>query len=99
MMNPSDIINKEFLEQLLSKHPNALSERERRVVEQRLGLAKDPPQKFTEIGPVFGVTSSRAGQIFQKAMRKINYYHARYLRIENDDCHQLKSNITKLLIL
>ena len=83
MLNPSDTINKEFLEQLLLRHPNALSEREKKVVELRLGLLKDPPQKFTEIAPLFGVTSSRARQIFQKAMRKINYYHAHDMRIEN----------------
>ncbi len=50
-----------------------LSERERRVLEQRFGLCDGHQQTLEEIGESFGVTRERIRQIEEKALRKLRH--------------------------
>ena len=57
-------------ERLAAEMLELLSPREAKVVSMRLGLSSEP-QSFEEIGEVFEVSRGRAGQIFEKAMGKM----------------------------
>ena len=50
---------------------NALTERERGVIERRFGFGDNEPQTLEEVGQEFGVTRERIRQIQAKALRKI----------------------------
>jgi RNA polymerase primary sigma factor len=50
-----------------------LTERERRVLELRYGLADGQPRTLEEVGRAFGVTRERVRQIEVKALRKLRH--------------------------
>ena len=50
-----------------------LSDRERRVLEERFGLNDGKPKTLEEVGKVFQVTRERIRQIEAKALRKLRH--------------------------
>jgi len=60
---------KEHVEQILS----TLSDRERRVLEERFGLKDGKPKTLEEVGKMFAVTRERIRQIEAKALRKLRH--------------------------
>lgn len=64
-------VEKDALQKLLS----TLNEREREVVEKRLGLSgEEPKQTLAEIGKGFGISRERVRQIEKRAMYKLRLY-------------------------
>lgn len=60
---------KEQVEQVLS----TLSDREKRVLEERFGLKDGKPKTLEEVGRMFAVTRERIRQIEAKALRKLRH--------------------------
>ena len=60
---------KEQIEQVLS----TLSDREKRVLEERFGLKDGRPKTLEEVGKMFAVTRERIRQIEAKALRKLRH--------------------------
>lgn len=60
---------KEQVEQVLS----TLSDRERKVLEERFGLKDGKPKTLEEVGRMFAVTRERIRQIEAKALRKLRH--------------------------
>ena len=68
-----------------------LNERERKAIQMRHGMQDGVESTFRNIGGEFGVSSSRAMEIYNKALRKARYYaekqsqteHLRTLRQED----------------
>ncbi|MDP3661637.1 MAG: sigma factor-like helix-turn-helix DNA-binding protein [bacterium] len=61
------------LKRALIKVISLLDERERIIVELRVGLVDGRPRTFREIGEQFKVTGTRIRQIVAKAMRKARH--------------------------
>lgn len=62
-----------MLRQQITAALDQLSERERRVLELRYGLADGQPRTLEEVGKAFGVTRERVRQIEVKALRKLRH--------------------------
>lgn len=62
-----------MLRQQIAAALDQLSERERRVLELRYGLADGQPRTLEEVGKAFGVTRERVRQIEVKALRKLRH--------------------------
>ena len=60
---------KEQVDQVLS----TLSDRERRVLEERFGLKDGRPKTLEEVGKMFAVTRERIRQIEAKSLRKLRH--------------------------
>ncbi|NLM21007.1 MAG: sigma-70 family RNA polymerase sigma factor, partial [Peptococcaceae bacterium] len=69
------------LQMELAKQMEALSERERKVLELRFGLYQGRRHTLEEVGNYFGVTRERIRQIESKALRKLRRpNHSKYLK-------------------
>ena len=66
----SKIIQKEELNQVLS----TLTQRERKIIELRFGLAGEHPCTLEEVGQILGVTRERIRQIEAKTLPKLRSY-------------------------
>ena len=69
--SPSDYTTKQLLKDELYDVMLELTERERKVLEQRYGLLDNHPRTLEEVGKEFGVTRERIRQIEAKAIKKL----------------------------
>ena len=70
---PSDVASHTLLREHLDQILDTLSEREKRVVILRFGLADGRPRTLEEVGKEFNVTRERIRQIEAKAIRKLRH--------------------------
>lgn len=68
---PDEAANQTMLREQLEDILNTLSEREKKVVEQRFGLIDGVPKTLEDVGKEFNVTRERIRQIEAKAIRKL----------------------------
>jgi RNA polymerase primary sigma factor len=79
--NPTDQTSYHFLKDQLRDVLSTLSERERRVLELRFGLANGYEHTLEEVGKQYKVTRERIRQIEAKALRKLRHpTRARHLQ-------------------
>lgn len=68
-----DAASKELLKEQVEQVLATLSDRERRVLEERFGLKDGRPKTLEEVGRMFAVTRERIRQIEAKALRKLRH--------------------------
>ncbi|MGA2749733.1 MAG: RNA polymerase sigma factor RpoD [Verrucomicrobiota bacterium] len=71
--NPSEVTSYSLLKDTLSDVLATLTERERKIVEMRFGLADGYERTLEEIGRQYNVTRERIRQIEAKALRKMRH--------------------------
>ncbi len=71
--NPSDMTSYSLLKDKLGEVLTSLTERERKVLELRFGLADGYSRTLEEVGKQFKVTRERIRQIEAKALRKMRH--------------------------
>jgi RNA polymerase primary sigma factor len=80
-VEPMDAADKEMLRDQVHNALDALSERERQVLELRFGLLDGKDHTLEEVSNYFNVTRERIRQIEAKALRKLRHpSHSRSLR-------------------
>jgi RNA polymerase primary sigma factor len=62
-----------FLRDQIEEVLNSLSDKERRVIEERFGLKDGRPKTLEEVGKLFAVTRERIRQIEGKALKKLRH--------------------------
>ncbi|HET7088643.1 MAG TPA: RNA polymerase sigma factor RpoD [Anaerolineae bacterium] len=81
VVGPVDAASNQLLKEQVQSSLDALSEREREVLEMRFGLRDGQSHTLEEVGQFFGVTRERIRQIEAKALRKLRHpYRSRKLR-------------------
>ena len=70
---PIDMASRELLREQMRDLLDALSPRERGVLELRFGLRDGQGRTLEEVGRIFGVTRERVRQIEAKALRKLRH--------------------------
>ncbi len=68
-----DSASRELLKEQVEEVLTTLSDRERRVLEERFGLKDGKPKTLEEVGRMFAVTRERIRQIEAKALRKLRH--------------------------
>ncbi len=68
-----DSASRELLKEQVEQVLSTLSDRERRVLEERFGLKDGKPKTLEEVGRMFAVTRERIRQIEAKALRKLRH--------------------------
>ncbi len=68
-----DAASRELLKEQVEQVLSTLSDRERRVLEERFGLKDGKPKTLEEVGRMFAVTRERIRQIEAKALRKLRH--------------------------
>ncbi len=68
-----DTASRGLLKEQLGQVLGTLSDRERRVLEERFGLRDGKPKTLEEVGRMFAVTRERIRQIEAKALRKLRH--------------------------
>jgi len=68
-----DSASRELLKEQIEQVLGTLSDRERRVLEERFGLKDGKPKTLEEVGKMFAVTRERIRQIEAKALRKLRH--------------------------
>ncbi|OGH21382.1 MAG: RNA polymerase sigma factor RpoD [Candidatus Levybacteria bacterium RIFCSPLOWO2_01_FULL_38_13] len=68
-----DSASRELLKEQVDQVLSTLSDRERRVLEERFGLKDGKPKTLEEVGKMFAVTRERIRQIEAKALRKLRH--------------------------
>ncbi len=68
-----DTASRELLKEQVDQVLATLSDRERRVLEERFGLKDGKPKTLEEVGRMFAVTRERIRQIEAKALRKLRH--------------------------
>jgi len=68
-----DTASRELLKEHVDQVLATLSDRERRVLEERFGLKDGKPKTLEEVGRMFAVTRERIRQIEAKALRKLRH--------------------------
>ena len=71
--NPSDVTSYSLLREKLSDVLTTLTERERKILEMRFGLADGYERTLEEIGKMYNVTRERIRQIEAKALRRLRH--------------------------
>jgi RNA polymerase primary sigma factor len=71
--NPSDVTSFNLLKGKLGEVLNGLTERERKILDLRYGLADGYPRTLEEVGRQYNVTRERIRQIEAKALRKLRH--------------------------
>jgi RNA polymerase primary sigma factor len=71
--DPSDVTGTSLLKEQLREILDTLTERERRVLEERFGLIDGYPRTLEEVGIRFKVTRERIRQIEAKALKKMRH--------------------------
>jgi RNA polymerase primary sigma factor len=70
---PADAATFLLLQEQLAEVLDALTERERKVVEMRFGMLDGEPRTLEEVGNAFGVTRERIRQIESKTLSKLRH--------------------------
>ena len=73
MLGPVDAASRQLLKDQIRSALGVLSERERKVLEMRFGLADGQDHTLGEVGSYFGVTRERIRQVEAKALRKLRH--------------------------
>src|SRR5581483_3092722 len=68
-----DSASRELLKEQVEQVLDTLSDRERRVLEERFGLKDGRPKTLEEVGRMFAVTRERIRQIEAKSLRKLRH--------------------------
>ena len=68
-----DTASRELLKEQVEQVLSTLSDREKRVLEERFGLKDGRPKTLEEVGKMFAVTRERIRQIEAKALRKLRH--------------------------
>ena len=68
---PEDVADETFRGELLHRVLDALSHRERRILELRYGLGGEVPRTLDEVGQTFNVTRERIRQIENQSLKKL----------------------------
>lgn len=68
-----DTASRELLKEQVEQVLSTLSDREKRVLEERFGLKDGRPKTLEEVGKMFMVTRERIRQIEAKALRKLRH--------------------------
>ena len=68
-----DTASRELLKEQVDQVLGTLSDRERRVLEERFGLKDGRPKTLEEVGKMFAVTRERIRQIEAKSLRKLRH--------------------------
>ncbi len=68
-----DTASRELLKEQVDQVLATISDRERRVLEERFGLKDGKPKTLEEVGKMFAVTRERIRQIEAKALRKLRH--------------------------
>lgn len=68
-----DTASRELLKEQVDQVLTTISDRERRVLEERFGLKDGKPKTLEEVGRMFAVTRERIRQIEAKALRKLRH--------------------------
>lgn len=68
-----DSASRELLKEQVDQVLSTLSDRERRVLEERFGLKDGRPKTLEEVGKMFAVTRERIRQIEAKSLRKLRH--------------------------
>jgi len=68
-----DSASRELLKEQVEQVLGTLSDREKRVLEERFGLKDGKPKTLEEVGKMFAVTRERIRQIEAKALRKLRH--------------------------
>ncbi len=71
--SPSEVTSFNLLKGKLGEVMTSLSDRERRILEQRYGLLDGYPRTLEEVGKQYNVTRERIRQIEAKALRKLRH--------------------------
>ncbi|MDO4393889.1 MAG: RNA polymerase sigma factor RpoD [Bacillota bacterium] len=71
--SPADAASNVFLRGQIYELLDELTEREKRVIIERFGLAGEPPRTLEQVGQEMGVTRERIRQIEAKAIRKLRH--------------------------
>src|SRR6266850_2311806 len=71
--SPSEVTSFNLLKGKLGEVMTSLSERERKILEQRYGLLDGYPRTLEEVGKQYNVTRERIRQIEAKALRKLRH--------------------------
>jgi len=71
--NPSEVTSYSLLKEKLGDVLTTLTERERKILEMRFGLADGYERTLEEIGKMYNVTRERIRQIEAKALRKLRH--------------------------
>ncbi len=71
--NPIEATSFKLLKTKLSEALNGLTERERRILELRYGLADGAARTLEDVGKQYNVTRERIRQIEAKALRKLRH--------------------------
>jgi RNA polymerase primary sigma factor len=71
--NPEDVASWKLLGEQLREAMDALTPRERRVIETRFGLNDEPSKTLEDIGTEFGLTKERIRQIEKEALAKLRH--------------------------
>ncbi len=71
--SPSEATGYSILKDMMTEVLETLSDRERKVLIQRFGLADGKPKTLEEVGVEFNVTRERIRQIEAKALRKMRH--------------------------
>ncbi|MCL4366291.1 RNA polymerase subunit sigma, partial [Patescibacteria group bacterium] len=64
---------RELLKEQVEPVLSTLSDREKRVLEERFGLKDGRPKTLEEVGKMFAVTRERIRQIEAKSLRKLRH--------------------------
>ena len=73
VVSPSEATGYSILKDKMNEVLGTLTEREKRVLIQRFGLADGKPKTLEEVGVEFNVTRERIRQIEAKALRKMRH--------------------------
>jgi RNA polymerase primary sigma factor len=71
--NPTEFASQQMLRSDLSRALEHLTERERRIIDLRYGLADGQRRTLEEVGRVLGMTRERARQIEAEALRRLRH--------------------------
>ena len=74
-----DIMLSNSLEEQIQKLLNTLTDKEKKIIQLRVGLTDSFPRTLEEVGREFGVTRERIRQIESKAIQKMRHPSRRFL--------------------
>ena len=72
-IDPPDAASFSMLQEPLTQVLDSLADRERKVIELRVGLVDGHPRTLEEVGREFGVTRERIRQIESKTLAKLRH--------------------------
>lgn len=71
-LSPDEVVSNNYLKEQIKLAMDALTDRERKVIEMRFGLKNGKTHTLEEVGTVFDVTRERIRQIESKAISKLH---------------------------